>query len=79
VFFKDLGRLNFMYEFIFGTFFGWGITQLLNRKKPTPKTDASVQAWEDPWIPTTTEAIKIPNSRPQFIPGMLKNFWGSDS
>jgi len=68
-----------MYEFIFGTFVGWGITQIVNRKKPPPKTDASVQAWEDPWPQKPTEAIKIPNSAPKFIPGMLKNFWGSDS
>jgi hypothetical protein len=61
-------------EFILG--FVAGV--LYGKAKWYPKKSVSVQVDEVPFIPVSSP-ILIPNSKTKFVPGSLKNFWGSDS
>jgi hypothetical protein len=61
-------------EFVLGFFAGF----LYAKSKRYPKKSASVQVDEVPFVPPSSP-ILIPNSKPKFVPGALKNFWGSDS
>lgn len=57
-------------EFLIGFFLG---IMLKPRKKAH---EIGVQVCDTPLI---SQPILIPNSKIKFIPGNLKNFWGSDS
>ena len=61
-------------EFVLGFFAGF----LYAKSKWYPKRSVSVQVDEIPFVPASAP-ILIPNSNSKFVPGTLKNFWGSDS
>lgn len=61
-------------EFVIGFFTGF----LYAKSRWYPKKSVSVQVDEIPFMPTSSP-ILIPNSKTKFVPGTLKNFWGSVS
>jgi hypothetical protein len=65
-----------MYEFFIGFLVGAITSKIVSRQNKV-KHDAMVQA--DDVVINTTEPILIPKRKRVFVPGELKNFWGSDS
>jgi hypothetical protein len=63
-------------EFVLGFFLGFYYAK--SKVKKSASVSVSVQVDEKPFVPVTSP-ILIQNSKRKFVPGTLKNFWGSDS
>lgn len=61
-------------EFVLGFFLGFYYA----KSKVKKSASVGVQVDEKPFVPVTSP-ILIQNSKRKFVPGTLKNFWGSDS